>query len=476
MNKSILTFVYLIILSGCDFNDGKPDIGDLYTDLAREDDPDRNPVIVIPGVLGSTLVESKTGIVAWGEIGRGLEDPKKEDEIRRIALPIQEGKALQELRDDLIAESALESVKITIYGVTVEVDTYSDILNSLGVGGFRSENYSKDKKKTVDYGEGHHTSFQFAYDWRRDLVESARKLHQYILEKRSYVQKDIAIRYGIENKDVKFDIIAHSMGGLVVRYYLRYGTADLPEDGSLPPLTWEGSRYVEQVILIGTPNGGSIDSFRHLVEGTHLAPGLPSFDAAILGTMPAVYQLLPRKRHAHLVTLNNGIEEVLDPHDPELWIQNKWGLADPDRDPTLQILLPDVKDRETRSRIALEQLRKSLNRARNFAAALDVPAKAPDGLYLNLIAGDAVDTTDVIKFNKDTGTLETYKVGPGDGEVLRSSALMDERVGTGKKGRLITPIHWTSVLFLFSDHLGLTKDPVFTDNILYTLLERPLHY
>jgi hypothetical protein len=52
---------------------------------------------------------------------------------------------------------------------------------------------------------------------------------------------------------------------------------------------------------------------------------------------------------------------------------------------------------------------------------------------------------------------------------------MDERTGSGLKGRLITPIYWDSVLFLFSDHLGLTKDPVFTDNILYLMLEEPLN-
>jgi len=28
-------------------------------------------------------------------------------------------------------------------------------------------------------------------------------------------------------------------------------------------------------------------------------------------------------------------------------------------------------------------------------------------------------------------------------------------------------------MFFFKDHLGITKDPVFTDNILYLLLEQP---
>jgi len=33
------------------------------------------------------------------------------------------------------------------------------------------------------------------------------------------------------------------------------------------------------------------------------------------------------------------------------------------------------------------------------------------------------------------------------------------------------PIEWDQVLFLFSDHLDLTKNPAFTDNLLYFLLE-----
>jgi len=33
------------------------------------------------------------------------------------------------------------------------------------------------------------------------------------------------------------------------------------------------------------------------------------------------------------------------------------------------------------------------------------------------------------------------------------------------------PIEWDQVLFLFSDHLDLTKKPAFTDNLLYFLLE-----
>ncbi|MBW2368949.1 MAG: hypothetical protein JRH15_13795 [Deltaproteobacteria bacterium] len=89
-----------------------------------------------------------------------------------------------------------------------------------------------------------------------------------------------------------------------------------------------------------------------------------------------------------------------------------------------------------------------------------------------IVAGDAVSTKQTARV-KPNGGLEIVSHSPGDGVVLRSSALMDERGKETAFSRLISPISWDQALFLFSDHIGLTKDPVFTDNILYLLLEHP---
>ncbi|MFQ5546131.1 MAG: hypothetical protein ACE5FE_09135, partial [Acidiferrobacterales bacterium] len=150
-----------------------------------------------------------------------------------------------------------------------------------------------------------------------------------------------------------------------------------------------------------------------------------------------------------------------------------WGLADPGQDVVLQKLLPDVTDAAQRRRIALDHQRKALQRAKQFAAAMDVPAAPPVSLGLFLIVGDAVPTEAVVAVDQDSGAIEVVKEAPGDGTVLRSSALMDERIGTNSLGRLKSPIGWASVQFLFRDHVGLTKDPAFTDNLLYFLFERP---
>lgn len=46
-------------------------------------------------------------------------------------------------------------------------------------------------------------------------------------------------------------------------------------------------------------------------------------------------------------------------------------------------------------------------------------------------------------------------------------------IGAAWSPRLVSPIPWTRAQFLFTDHLGMTKDAAFTDNVLYLLLEEP---
>jgi len=50
---------------------------------------------------------------------------------------------------------------------------------------------------------------------------------------------------------------------------------------------------------------------------------------------------------------------------------------------------------------------------------------------------------------------------------------MDERVGGGWAPTLRSPITWSQVIFLLGDHVEMTADPMFTDNLLYHLLVEP---
>ena len=464
---SILSF-FLACASGCTAPIPSPNIGVLYNRAAQAPDYLRNPVIVIPGILGSKLKDEETDRVVWGAFDGTYANPETPDGARLVAIPMRFGSPLIELRDEVFSNGSLDRVRLRLFGIPVALRAYAQILATLGVGGYRDEPLGM--AGAIDYGDEHFTCFQFDYDWRRDNVENARRLHRFILEKREYVRAELKRRYGVDKPDLQFDIVAHSMGGLLARYYLRYGDADLPEEGK-PTVTWAGASLLDRLILVGTPNAGSVNALFQLVNGTRMAPILPRYSAAVLGTMPSVYQLLPRPRHGALLDSADATRK-LNLYDPALWTRMGWGLADPNADPTLRVLLPDVADPQERRRIALDHQQKCLQRAERFARALDAPAVPPQGVSISLFAGDAIQMEAVAAADTATGKLRVIRFSPGDGTVLRSSAVMDERLDGDWTRVLRTPIHFSRVTFLFTDHLGMTRDPAFTDNVLFLLLEQ----
>lgn len=62
---------------------------------------------------------------------------------------------------------------------------------------------------------------------------------------------------------------------------------------------------------------------------------------------------------------------------------------------------------------------------------------------------------------------------PGDGTPRRSSALYDLRTPQEQNQPVRSPIPWSDVMFLHRDDLGLTQEPTFADNILFTRLFSP---
>lgn len=458
--------------AGCTAPLRGPNLGGLYTADAKYHDARRHPVIVIPGILGSKLNQAGTHRIVWGAFEPGFADPGTPDGARLIALPLREGVPLADLSDDVEATAALDRARLRILGLPFELNAYAQILATLGVGGFRDQQLAY--AGAVDYGDDHFTCFQFAYDWRRSNVENAARLAAFIEEKRAYLQREYANRYGEPDADITFDLVAHSMGGLIARYYLMYGDQPLPADGALPELTWAGARRLHRVILVGTPSAGSAKAWQQLTRGAQFAAILPKYEPAVLGTMPAIYELLPRPRHKPLRWDRTDGAAIEDLYEPQRWIDSGWGLADPGQARVLARLLPDEPDPAKRRDIALDLLGRCLRNARQFHAALDRPTGLPPGVELHLYAGDAADTPAVIAVDSRSGKQRKVANGPGDGTVLRTSALLDERVGQDDfTPTLRTPIPWARITFLFTDHLGLTRDPVFCDNVLFTLLEAP---
>lgn len=458
-------FICVAFLAGCHQTEETADIGEIYGEVATAVGENRNPVIVIPGILGTKL-ESVDGTKVWGSFTFGAADADFADGARLVALPMERGRSLSVLRDDVVPTSVLDVVVADV-GLFrgIEIGAYVEILKTLAAGRYRDQ--SMGDAGIVDYGGLHYTCFQFAYDWRRDIAESAVLLDELV---RDAQQASRVGRRLSDHAHVKVDVVAHSMGGLVLRYYLRYGIQPLPDDGTLPELTWAGARNIEHAILIGTPNAGSVLSFQQLVDGWDLGPLFPNYRSSVLGTMPAIYQLLPRTRHGRVIDESTG--SPIDIFDADEWIRREWGLADPRQDFKLQQLLPDVPTFEERRAIAIDHLRKALARASQLHKSLDVPASPPLTTRVSLFAADSRATPAKVGVDAQH-RIEIIENTPGDGTVTRRSAVMDERVGREFTPRLESPIAWDRVQFLFTDHIGLTRDAAFVDNVLYMLLEDP---
>ncbi|MEM8756552.1 MAG: hypothetical protein AAGF47_02065 [Planctomycetota bacterium] len=465
MKRWALAAVMTAGLAGCISSPPSADLAAIYDTPAQAIGDARNPVVVIPGILGSKL-EAPDGTKVWGSFTFGAADADTPEGARLVALPMQLGTPLSELRD-ANRETGVLDVVVADVGLFrgLEIGAYVDILRTLAAGQYRDEDLGE--VGVIDYGGLHFTCFQHGYDWRRDISESAMLLGARIRD----AQAAARVGRGLpDDAPVKVDVVAHSMGGLLLRYYLRYGEQPLPDDGSLPELTWAGAEHVEQAILIGTPNAGAVLSLQQLVRGWNLHPLFPNYRSSVLGTMPAIYQIMPRTRHARVITQATG--EPVDLYAPETWVRYGWGLADPDQEEKIAELLPDVDSDEARRGIALDHLAKCLAKAEQLHRALDLPAAPPAGLRLSLFTGDSEPTPTIFAV-QDDGRIRVIESEPGDGTVTRRSALMDERTGHVFVPKLQSPIAWDRVQFLLGEHIGLTREGSFADNLLWLLLEEP---
>jgi len=460
-----LVLAAAVSVAGCRSRPLVPDLAALYRQAASENDPVRDPVVVIPGILGTRLEDPASGRTIWGAFAGDFASPRTPEGARLLAHPMGLGRPLEELRDGADPVTVLDRVRVRVLGIPVTLRAYVDILATLGIGGYRDETLGR--AGAIRYSESHYTCFQFAYDWRRDNIENAQKLHGRLLALREYVRQTRKERGESMCEPVRFDLVAHSMGGLVVRYFLRYGGDLPPEDGSVP---WTGAELVDQVFLIASPNAGSADALLQLVRGKNFAIVLPRFPPALLGTLPALYQLLPRPRHGAVIDAETG-EPVRDFLEPEFFQARGFALSDPRQEHVLSWLLPEVADPIERRRIALDHQRKCLERAKLFFRALDAPAEPPGHLEIVSIIGDAKPTVSKVAVEPGIGRVRVVDRAPGDGVVLRSSALLDERVGRPWQPGLRSPIRHDEVLFFAAEHLELTRDPGFVDNLLFRLLE-----
>jgi pimeloyl-ACP methyl ester carboxylesterase len=383
----------------------------------------KTPIIVIPGALGSQLVNEKTGRVVWPSAGRDGDD---------IDLPISTD--LEANRDDVVANHIVDTTKLSV--LLPEIKVYTDLLDTLQhVAGYHPGEFDSPPENGAS-----DTYYVFYYDWRRDNVENSRLL----------ARKIDALKKTLGRPDLKFNIIAHSMGGLIARYYAMYGDRDVLADPNARP-DWSGGRNISRLLLVGTPNRGAMDAFRSLVEGYNFYGGdvkrrrfFNKLDADLIFSLPSLYELLPFSHTEQIVTADLTFAPI-DFYDAGVWEKNEWSIFSRSHRHRLAERFGTGADARFRKEQAFLDV--VLARARAFHDCLERPAigKRPFGLFL--FGGDCERTLRAPLVVASHGEPRTYfrservKVGavqldrkklaalmfvPGDGRVTRSSLLAEQ--------------------------------------------------
>ena len=83
------------------------DLAEIYAEAAARDIGKRNPIVFVPGIMGSKLVDTDTAQSVWGDFNRLYADPTRSGNRRLIALPVQSGKPLNDLVSTTEADGTL---------------------------------------------------------------------------------------------------------------------------------------------------------------------------------------------------------------------------------------------------------------------------------------------------------------------------------------------------------------------------------
>lgn len=211
-------------------------------------------VVMLPGLIGSVL--SKGGKPLWGTSPGALWGVVAGRNLELLKLTgVDNGD--EDLGDGIVATGLVPNPEI-VPGLWKQ-GGYSRLANDIVT------------RLELTPGENY---FEFPYDWRRDNRVSARKL----AKSAAGWLADWKERSG--NDDAKIVLVAHSMGGLVGRYFIE---------------CLEGWKAVRTMVSFGTPYRGSGNAVDYLCNGFVWKVGpVSAFDGTdALRSFDSVHQLLP---------------------------------------------------------------------------------------------------------------------------------------------------------------------------------------
>lgn len=216
-------------------------------------------VVVLPGITGSVL--ERDGKQVWGFSAAAVWNTLT-----------SRGRSLQELEltgDDPRAVDIGDGVTAT--RLIHRAHSLPGLHKNVGYGPL-VDALSTKLGLTVGYGEGSQAGnlFELPYDWRRDNRAAAYRLAELVA---THLPR---WRAASGADDAKVVLVAHSMGGMVSRYYLE---------------ALEGWRNCRALVTFGTPFRGAPNSLNFLANGyKNMLLDLTE----VMRSYTSIYQLLPR--------------------------------------------------------------------------------------------------------------------------------------------------------------------------------------
>ena len=385
--------------------------------------------------------------------------------------------------DDLVPGRIVETVKLA--RILPEVYVYRDLLDALRrYVGYKDGDWNK-----PGVGGDKDTFYVFAYDWRKDNVANAREL----------IARICRLKQELGRPDLRFNVVAHSMGGLIARYAAMYGDTDLTDTNDPIQPNWSGAAHINKIVMIGVPNEGSADAFATLIEGYSITEGLRrrvpllnKLTAEDAVSTPSVFQLLPHRDSVRF--LDENLKPLpIDLYDPAVWKLYGWSPIN------------DVEFRKRHTRSHDEPrgdgitndvsneldayLEATLRRTRRFHEALDAPSATNSPVILLAIGGDCEETLNspvIIRdtkrnrwitlirpreYQSSTGTKYSKRqvteamYTPGDGRVTRASLLGENtKRGGGMSLRLAYAVFGCDL------HGQLQRNKTLQDNALSAIV------
>ena len=218
-------------------------------------------IVVVPGIMGSVL--QKEGKDLWNFTRRNIARaylPELGWSFNSLMMKYGDDPNLDHL-DDGIEATKLITVPRIIRGL-IRTGGYKAIREKL-TEQFELEVGDINNDKSANY-------FEFPYDWRRDIRYVARKLEEVINCKLKLWRDHTG------NDEAKVILLAHSMGGLVSRYYLEVRNG------------WEKCCLL---VTFGTPYAGSVQALDYLCNGHKIGR---QDVTTLLSSFTSTYHLLPR--------------------------------------------------------------------------------------------------------------------------------------------------------------------------------------